>query len=1032
MAIHRSRIRRASAAFVCLAAVLSLPAVPVRAELVFDNPVLVFDHFEEPRYIAAGDLDNDGTDDLVVGNSYAAGLYAFLGTGGGEFQAPIRTKVSPGPLDLADFDGDGWLDIVMVGGYPEYGLALLLGRGDGTFSPPIRLAERTFQSAVLPYDFTGDGTMDLASQAFEGVSFRLGLGGGGLGPATTYPPAGQSDGLDRGDFDGDGREDIAALISWPQGVFSVLHGDGAGGFSLATQMPAPPPGGLVCGDLDADGDDDCLVGTRALLSDGVGGFASGGEATGGERPALLEDMTGDGHLDAVMNHGRVFPGDGHGSFGAARSFHNGGGGPFSAVADFNGDGTRDIATANPTWDTVSVLIGNGDGSSGRHLAAGDGPAGVARADFNHDGLDDLVIVNAGSKDVSVFLQTGGGFGPGARYSVGLPCSAQVSTGDLSGDGHVDLAVSGFGCLAIGLLWGDGAGGFSTPATIIESARFTRIAVADATGDGVSDLLRFPRRMPVEVLPSLGGGVFGSAVTTPSLTVDDAVTGDFNQDGTLDLLGNVDDITGPHALPAAGNGDGTFTPLLRIEYEPSEIILDGVELADLNADSTLDALLLGGRGWSVALGNGIDFGAPVFHDDRWAGIGRAEIADFTGDGTVDLLTDGIAGVLVLQRGLGDGTFERQGGYGVGRFAPQEYVAIEATGDGRMDVAVPLSDEGLVSLLVNRVNRAPVARVGDDQITECGDAVILDGAASFDPDAAAGEGSGIASYQWFEDFGQPGQTLLAEGAQATARLPVGVHTITLQVTDPGGKSSTDDLVVTVADTLPPAGGITAPAAGSCHGPGAVPVVLQDDFVDPCSDAIRRTYAPAGTAGPGAYDAHGDHVVTVTALDTWEHAASGSVSFTIDLEAPVVAWQALPPGRWSVSQSLPLASRWVADDDDGAAGGIAREVLYWDRCPVLDGATWGTTRDGLLSNETIRLDRSLACRALEVCGASQWRDPVLKVEVTDCGGNRGSDELTIPGRISVSRDSCGLAAPERPTRVRPTGPAPGTAVQRGGRGD
>ena len=86
--------------------------------------------------------------------------------------------------------------------------------------------------------------------------------------------------------------------------------------------------------------------------------------------------------------------------------------PFAlAVADLNGDGKADIITANAASDTVSVLMGNGDGSFGRASAfsVGSRPYGVAAADLNGDGKLDIVTTGYGSNSVSVLLNTGGGF-----------------------------------------------------------------------------------------------------------------------------------------------------------------------------------------------------------------------------------------------------------------------------------------------------------------------------------------------------------------------------------------------------------------------------------------------------------------------------------------------------------------------------------------------------------------------------------------------------------------------------------------------
>ena len=106
---------------------------------------------------------------------------------------------------------------------------------------------------------------------------------------------------------------------------------------------------------------------------------------------------------------------------------------------------------------------------------------------------------------------------------------------------------------------------------------------------------------------------------------------------------------------------------------------------------------------------------------------------------------------------------------------------------------------VQLTVQQVNAPPVADAGDDMTIECtaneGTAVRLDGSGSTDPD------NDIVLYEWFLDFGLATETLLGEGVQLDTTLPLGVHTVTLRVTDSEGATATDEVVVTIQDTLPP---------------------------------------------------------------------------------------------------------------------------------------------------------------------------------------------------------------------------------------
>jgi hypothetical protein len=127
------------------------------------------------------------------------------------------------------------------------------------------------------------------------------------------------------------------------------------------------------------------------------------------------DLDGDGAPDLVTGHyltdlywGNtvgVLRGNGDGSFQAAVSFAAGDAPQSVAVADLDGDGIPDLATANHISHDVSVLRGNGDGSFQAPLAfvAGDGPVSVAVADLDGDRVLDLVAANQPGDDVTVLI-----------------------------------------------------------------------------------------------------------------------------------------------------------------------------------------------------------------------------------------------------------------------------------------------------------------------------------------------------------------------------------------------------------------------------------------------------------------------------------------------------------------------------------------------------------------------------------------------------------------------------------------------------
>jgi hypothetical protein len=131
--------------------------------------------------------------------------------------------------------------------------------------------------------------------------------------------------------------------------------------------------------------------------------------------------------------------------------------------------------------------------------------------------------------------------------------------------------------------------------------------------------------------------------------------------------------------------------------------------------------------------------------------------------------------------------------------RDTLTVHESDPSTIDVSVTQGDRVTTIVLTKLVEAPPVANAGPDQTLECtGDSsstVTLDGSASTDPN------NDITLYQWFEHFGAPDSVLLGTGKSLTVSLPDGEHVITLRVRDSTGLSSTDEVVVKVADTQPP---------------------------------------------------------------------------------------------------------------------------------------------------------------------------------------------------------------------------------------
>jgi hypothetical protein len=329
------------------------------------------------------------------------------------------------------------------------------------------------------------------------------------------------------------------------------------------------------------------------------------------------DFNGDGRLDLVTGNadgdsGSVLLGDGNGGFGAPTSFLVGT--PFysMAVADFNGDGRLDLATANGTANRVSVLLGDGHGGfsagPGSPITVGSSPYSVATADFNGDGKPDLAVANSGDNTVTVLLGNGnGGFtaAVGSPFSVGAHPSS-VAVGDFNGDGKPDVVTANAFDNTVSVLLGDGSGGFgSAPGSPFAAGYLpVSVAVADFNGDGKLDLVIAnvggntgnPKANVVTVLLGDGGGGFGPAVGSPFPVGDQAnslfqvplgniAVGDFNADGTPDIA--IANLTDPGSVSVLlGDGGGGLSAAPGSPF-PAGNEPNAVVVGDFNRDGRPD-------------------------------------------------------------------------------------------------------------------------------------------------------------------------------------------------------------------------------------------------------------------------------------------------------------------------------------------------------------------------------------------------------------------------------------------------------------
>jgi hypothetical protein len=828
--------------------------------------------------------------------------------------APFETVPSmfSGLYQLAEgsFFGDGVADLVAPDG-------IHLGNGDGTFQNNVvdgplgdpgwtvtAIAAGNFSNNPNLPDIAFTETSPDGSTSYLRVLQNEGAGQFKMGAPFAVGP--QPVGIQTIDF-GNGIVDLA-VADLGTGNVAIFNGDGTGVFAPGQVFcGGDQPSAIVSGRF-GDGSVDLIVadmgdsdtgqgaGLTVFQADKSGLFQLSGTIGLDSAPSALVagDFTGDGVLDLAVaeldsDSVSVLLNNGNGTFLAPRSYAVGTL-PLALVAGDFGNGHVDLATANFSSNDLSVLLGNGDGTFQTQIRFGTGvnPVSLVACDLNADQRTDLAVADLGSGaggDITVLLGRGDGtFQDQLANPVGDDPLAAV-TADLSHDGHVDVITADQYSNDISVLMGNGDGTFEAARSFYAGAGPTALVVGDWNGDGrldvaVTDSGDSNRQgQGVSILLGNGDGTFLPPIFYPAGTYPSSIAaGDFTGNGILDLA--VANQGSNDVSILLGNGDGSFTVLPPIKLQSSVSgpisITDGdfgngeIDLALANLGTDNVSILLGdGRGGFQVL-------PPISLGTDPRNLPRAIVAvDLTGDGKLDLAIastnsseEDTVSILV---GQGQGQFNplpEPVSLGTG-VDPTSITAGPFFGDGQLGLAITESNADAVSLIEN--NGPAGFQVVQTLQLDTGGAPIS---------IAAG------------DFTGNGMTDLAIATQSPNSVAIALNQGKGQFVQPGSVGLATHNTPLVADL---------------NGDGLPDVAI----VDGAGDILFRPGEPGapGTFGPPVTVNPPEPGQTVPQFPSRDIAAvvtrDGTFLASVDANDNAVTLFAYSDGTWSRSSKGPLAT-------------------------------------------------------------------------------------------------------------------------------